>query len=86
MTHDSPETTTNSSNWLKWLGIGCGGCLLVSVVAFLGLGFAASRLFKSMNLEVEMEPEKSAAKAETIFDYQFPGAKVVGICLVYLNA
>ncbi len=72
MTNQSLDDDTHNPplNPWKWWGIGCGGCLLLSLVALLGLGFLGSQFLKMANLK--FDPAESEAKAQEIFAYQFP--------------
>jgi len=57
-----------SFNIWKWFGIGCGGCLLTSILAIAGLGY-----FIYTNLQFSAEPRTVEERAKTIFDYQISG-------------
>jgi len=57
-----------SLNLWKWLGIGCGGCLLTSILAIAGLGY-----FIHKNLQFSTNSEEVLARSETFFTYEIPG-------------
>ncbi|MDJ0727045.1 MAG: hypothetical protein QNJ38_18245 [Prochloraceae cyanobacterium] len=57
-----------SFNIWKWFGIGCGGCLLTSILAIAGLGY-----FIYTNLQFSTDPQKVEARAKAIFDYEISG-------------
>ncbi|MGK7917283.1 MAG: hypothetical protein AB4038_17345 [Prochloraceae cyanobacterium] len=66
MANSQQPQTQNPVNWWKWISIGCGGCLLTSILAI-----AAFVYFVVQN--VSTEPQEVEQHARSIFDYQIPG-------------
>ena len=57
-----------SPNLWKWFGIGCGGCLLTSILAIAGLGY-----FIHKNLQLSTDSQQAVELAQSIFNYEIPG-------------
>lgn len=62
-----PASPQSSQSW-KWIALGCGGCLGMTVLLLGGLTFLASRLFK-----FEINPAMVETQAQEIFTYELPG-------------
>jgi hypothetical protein len=56
------------SNVWKWVGIGCGGTLVLGIAAIAGLGFWAYNTAKNM-----ADPKTAVKTASEIVGYQLPG-------------
>ncbi|PSN18531.1 hypothetical protein C7271_12090 [filamentous cyanobacterium CCP5] len=56
------------SNVWKWVAIGCGGCLGLSLLLIVVLS-----IFISRTLNLSMEPDQVESEAEALFDYDIPG-------------
>lgn len=65
-----PASPKGNNVW-KWVAIGCGGCLGISVLGVVALGFFASRM---MNFSVNSDDVQT--EAQKVFDYQLPGESV----------
>jgi hypothetical protein len=63
---DQPTAASGSS--AKWIALGCGGCLGVTVFAMLALGFLISR-----SMRFAIGPELPAADGPSLFAYELPG-------------
>ncbi len=68
MQNPPPSPAPRASNPWKWIGIGCGGALLVGIVVVGGLVYWAQ---KTLNLSVT--PESAEKSARAIMDYEIPG-------------
>ncbi|MDJ0717042.1 MAG: hypothetical protein QNJ54_22975 [Prochloraceae cyanobacterium] len=66
MTDSQGAESKKSVNWWKWLGIGCGGCLLTSAIAIGGVSYF---FFKSFSTD----PQEVETRAKSIFKYDIPG-------------
>ena len=66
MANSQQPQTQNHVNWWKWIGIGCGGCLLTSILVIAG-----SVYFFVQN--VSTDPQEVEQHARSIFDYEIPG-------------
>lgn len=62
-----PPPPKGNSTW-KWLAIGCGGCLGISILLIAGLTFVVSRTMK-----FAIEPEEVETGAQELFSYEIPG-------------
>lgn len=62
-----PHQPKREGPW-KWVAIGCGGCLGLSV-----LFTAAIAYFASWAVNFSMDPQAVEGKAQALFDYELPG-------------
>jgi hypothetical protein len=62
-----PAAAKSSAPW-KWLAIGCGGCLGLSVLSVVVL-----TVFFSRALNFSMDPGDVEQQAQTLFEYEIPG-------------
>ncbi|HLO89498.1 MAG TPA: hypothetical protein VK203_31435 [Nostocaceae cyanobacterium] len=68
MTNSQSPQTKKSGNVWKWVGIGCGGALVI------GIGLLAALVYtvqKTLNLS--LDPQKAEEIAKSIVDYEIPG-------------
>jgi hypothetical protein len=63
-----PDEHSQSANPLKWVAIGCGGCLGLSVLLVGVLAFFVSRM-----VSFSVDSEQVEADAQQLFDYRLPG-------------
>jgi hypothetical protein len=66
MFQPEPNEAKKSSSVWKWLGLGCGGLLLV----FIGLGVGLIYLARQY---MSVDPEKAQETAQSMMDYTIPG-------------
>jgi hypothetical protein len=66
-TPPSPEAKT-TGNVLKWIGIGCGGLLVLAIAGIAGMFFLAKQF-----LNLSFDSQKAEQTASSIMDYQIPG-------------
>ncbi|HEY9735748.1 MAG TPA: hypothetical protein V6D06_05675 [Trichocoleus sp.] len=62
-----PNKPKSGTPW-KWVAIGCGGCLGLSVLLTAAIAYFASRA-----LNFSMDPQAVEGKAQELFDYEIPG-------------
>lgn len=62
-----PTAPRDSNTW-KWVAIGCGGCLGLSVLMMVALGFLINR-----TMNISLDSGEVEAQAQELFDYQIPG-------------
>lgn len=63
-----PPTSSGRSNTAKWVALGCGGCLGVTVLAGLALAFFINRA-----LRFTIGPDQDSAASQELFTYTIPG-------------
>lgn len=63
----SPQPKSNAAT-AKWLALGCGGCLGVTVLAGLALAFLINR-----TMRFAVGPDQTEASSEELFVYALPG-------------
>lgn len=47
---------------LAWVGIGCGGLLLIGIIVVIGLGLLGANKMKEMGVDFQKNPERAAAE------------------------
>ncbi|MBD0268354.1 MAG: hypothetical protein ICV77_08675 [Cyanobacteria bacterium Co-bin8] len=62
-----PSAAKSNGTW-KWLAIGCGGCLGLSVLSIVVL-----TVFFSRALNFSIDPENVEQQAQELFEYEIPG-------------
>ncbi|MBD0336683.1 MAG: hypothetical protein ICV62_14435 [Cyanobacteria bacterium Co-bin13] len=62
-----PSAAKGNSTW-KWVAIGCGGCLGLSVLSVIALTVLFNRA-----LNFSIDPENVEQQAQGVFDYEIPG-------------
>jgi hypothetical protein len=67
---ETPQPPKSGNVW-KWIGIGCGGALLLFILLGAGLAFFVQR---SLNLSFGTEQAEQAA--QDIMEYEIPGGSV----------
>lgn len=63
-----PPTPSSGGNTAKWVALGCGGCLGVTVLAALALAFFINR-----TMRFAVGPDQGAADSQELFTYTIPG-------------
>ncbi|PZO43213.1 MAG: hypothetical protein DCF17_06120 [Shackletoniella antarctica] len=63
----SPQPKSNAAT-AKWLALGCGGCLGVTVLVGLALAFLINR-----TMRFAFGPDQTKASSEELFAYALPG-------------
>jgi hypothetical protein len=63
-----PPTPSGGSNTAKWVALGCGGCLGVTVLAGLALAFFINR-----TMRFAVGPDQGSADSQELFTYTIPG-------------
>ncbi|MBD1917899.1 MULTISPECIES: hypothetical protein [Cyanophyceae] len=63
----APPTPSGGSNTAKWVALGCGGCLGVTVLAGLALAFFINR-----TMQFTVGPNQDAAESQELFTYTIP--------------
>lgn len=63
-----PPTPSSGGSTAKWVALGCGGCLGVTVLAGLGLA-----LFISRTMRFAVGPDQGSADSQELFTYTIPG-------------
>lgn len=64
----SPNPSGNSGNIVKWVAIGCGGMLLLTIGLIAGLFFFIQRSFN-----VSTDSQQAEQSARQMMDYTIPG-------------
>ncbi|MBD2233513.1 hypothetical protein [Phormidium tenue] len=64
----APPTPSGGSNTAKWVALGCGGCLGVTVLAGLALAFFINR-----TMRFAIGPDQGSADSQELFTYAIPG-------------
>lgn len=62
------QPPSKSSHLWKWVGIGCGGILLLLII-----GTGAILYFAQQVLNISVSPEQAEEQARNIMDYDIPG-------------
>jgi hypothetical protein len=62
------DNTGQSTNTFKWIAIGCGGCLGLTVLLIVALGVLISRSFS-----ISVNSEDVKTNAQELFTYTLPG-------------
>lgn len=68
MTNPERSPSSKSINIWKWVGLGCGGALLLAIAAIGGFAYFVAR-----NLGISANPQKVEESARQLFDYNIPG-------------
>ncbi|MEP0946304.1 hypothetical protein NC992_05420 [Leptolyngbya subtilissima DQ-A4] len=63
-----PPTPSGGSNTAKWVALGCGGCLGVTVLAGLTLAFFINR-----TMRFTVGPDQGSVDSQELFTYTIPG-------------
>lgn len=63
-----PPTASGKSSTVKWVALGCGGCLGVTVLAGLALA-----VFVSRTMRFAVGPDQGSADSQELFTYTIPG-------------
>lgn len=66
MFQPEPNEAKKSSSVWKWIGLGCGGMLLVFIGLGVGLIYFAQQYFS-------LDPKKAEQTAQSMMDYKIPG-------------
>jgi hypothetical protein len=69
-TPETPQKRGSNKIWL-WVGLGCGGTLLLAGLLLAGVLFYAWRTFN-----FSMSPQKAEETARSIMNYEIPGGSV----------
>jgi len=66
---ESPQTPSSKpTNIWKWVAVGCGGTLLLAILAIVAISALVVR-----NLGISADPKAAEETAQQIFDYNIPG-------------
>lgn len=68
MTSPQPEQTKKPFNVWKWVGIGCGGTLVLGIILIGALIYAVQQFFN-----ISFDAQKAEEVTKSIVDYEIPG-------------